>query len=66
MEFLPQMCEIDAFQYLQEKLCNSATLGQIFLGISKTVSNFFVRTSWDLGVQEHPDMRRLKAMLLTN
>ena len=66
MEFLPQMCEIDAFQYLQEKLCNSASLGQKFLGISETVRNFFVRTSWDLGVQEHPDMRRLKAMLLTN
>ena len=66
MEFLPQMCEKDAFQYLQEKLCNSATLSQKFLGISETVSNFFVRTSWDLGVQEHPDMRRLKAMLLTN
>ena len=54
IDSLPQRCEIDAFQYLQEKLCNTASLGQIFLGISGKVSNFFGHTFLDIYVQEHP------------
>ena len=35
-------------------MCNTASLGQIFLDISGKVSNFFGHTFLDLCVQEHP------------
>ena len=54
IDYLPQRCETDASQYLQEKLCNAASLGQIFLDISGKVSDFFGHTFLDLCVQEHP------------
>ena len=60
IDYLPQRCETDASQYLQEKLCNAASLGQIFLDISGKVSNFFAHTFLDLCVQEHPGRKKFK------
>ena len=59
IDSLPRRCEIDTFQYLREKLCNTASLGQIFLDISGKVINFFAHNFLGLCVQEHPRRKNL-------